>query len=95
MLARAAARAGRTVSYRVIVSNFDASFRVVAAGLGVSVVPVQVGAAYAQLLGIRIVPLSDAWADRRFAVCFRALDALQPAAQRLVEHLVARAAASE
>jgi hypothetical protein len=28
---------------------------------------------------------------RRFAVCFQGFDALQPAAQRLVEHLVARA----
>ncbi|WP_284619544.1 LysR family transcriptional regulator [Aquabacterium humicola] len=95
MLARAAARAGRTVSYRVIVSTFDASFRVVAAGLGVSVVPVEVGASYAQLLGLRIIPLTDAWAERRFAVCFRPLDTLPPAAQRLVEHLVARAAADE
>ena len=42
MLQRAAARVGRVVSYRVVVSNFDAAFRVVAANLGISVVPVEV-----------------------------------------------------
>ena len=43
MLQRAAARVGRTVTYRVIVSNFDAAFRVVAANLAISVVPIEVG----------------------------------------------------
>jgi DNA-binding transcriptional LysR family regulator len=94
MLQRAAARAGRTVSYRVIVSNFDAAFRVVAANLGVSVVPMEVGVPYAAMLGIRVIPLGDSWARRSFAVCFRDAQALQPAAQRLVEHLVARAVAA-
>ncbi len=91
MLQRAAARAGRTVSYRVIVSNFDAAFRVVAANLGVSVVPVEVAGPHAAMLGIRVIPLTDAWARRNFAVCFRDINALQPAAQRLVDHLVSRA----
>jgi DNA-binding transcriptional LysR family regulator len=92
MLQRAAARVGRTVSYRVIVSNFDAAFRVVAANLAISVVPVEVGASYAGMLGIKIIPLTDRWAERSFAVCFQKFDALQPASQRMVDHLVQRAA---
>jgi DNA-binding transcriptional LysR family regulator len=92
MLQRAAARAGKTMSYRVIVSSFDAAFRVVAAGLGISVVPLEVAGTYRQALGIEAIPLADAFAARRFAVCFRDFDALQPAARRLVEHLEARAA---
>jgi DNA-binding transcriptional LysR family regulator len=91
MLQRAAARAGRTVSYRVIVSNFDAAFRVVAANLGISVVPVEVGDAYRPTLGIQLIPLTDPWAQRRFIVCYRNFDALQPAAQRMVDHLAERA----
>ncbi|SAK83124.1 LysR family transcriptional regulator [Caballeronia hypogeia] len=91
MLQRAAAQAGKTMSYRVIVSSFDAAFRVVAAGLGVSVVPMEVAGAYRQALGVEAIPLSDAFAERRFVVCFRDFDALQPAAQRLVEHLETRA----
>ncbi|MDE1182781.1 LysR family transcriptional regulator [Paraburkholderia sp.] len=92
MLRRSAAQIGRTVSYRVIVSSFDAAFRVVAANLGISVVPQEVGESYARTLGIRIVPLTNEWAQRRFVVCCRDFDALQPAAQRMVEYLAARAA---
>jgi DNA-binding transcriptional LysR family regulator len=91
MLRRAAARAGETLAYRAIVSNFDAALRVVAAGLGISVIPAQVGERYGGMLGIRVVPLSDAWALRRFVVCYRDFDSLQPAAQRMVEYLHARA----
>jgi DNA-binding transcriptional LysR family regulator len=94
MLHRAAARSGRTVSYRAVVSNFDAAFRVVAANLAISVIPVEVGGPYATMLGVKLIPLTDAWAQRRFAVCFRDQEALQPAARRMVEHLVERAAAS-
>jgi DNA-binding transcriptional LysR family regulator len=92
MLHRAAARAGRTLPYRVVVSNFDAAFRVVAAGLGISVVPVEVGASYVRMLGIRLVPLADAWAQRRFVVCCRSFDTLTVPAQRMAQHLVQRAA---
>lgn len=93
MLQRAAARSGRTVSYRAVVSNFDAAFRVVAAKLAISVIPLEVGGQIASMLGVRLIPLTDAWAQRNFAVCFRDFDALQPAARRMVEHLVARARA--
>ncbi len=94
MLMRAAGRAGRAVSYRVIVSNFDAAFRVVAANLAISVVPVEVGGPYAKLLGVKLVPLADAWAQRRFVVCFQDIDGLPPASRRMVDHLVERAALS-
>jgi DNA-binding transcriptional LysR family regulator len=91
MLQRAAAKVGRTVSIRVIVSNFDAAFRVVAANLGVGVIPVEVGGRYAESLGVKLIPLTDAWAQRRFAICFQDMDALQPAVRRMVDHLVERA----
>jgi len=91
MLQRAAARAGRTIAYRVIVTNFDAAFRVVAANLGISVIPVEVSGLHATKFGVRMIALADAWAQRRFAVCFRTFDDLQPAAQRIVAHLVERA----
>ena len=88
---RAAARLGRSVVYRVIVSNFDAAFRVVGANLAVSVVPVEVSSPYAASLGIRVVPLSDAWARRRFVVCYHSAATLSPAAQRMVDYLAERA----
>jgi DNA-binding transcriptional LysR family regulator len=91
LLQRSAASDGRTVDYRAIVSNFDAAFRVVAANLGISVVPQEVGQTYARMLDVRTIALTDAWARRRFIVCFRAFETLQPAAQHMIEHLVARA----
>ncbi|MCG5075138.1 LysR substrate-binding domain-containing protein [Paraburkholderia tagetis] len=91
MLQRAAASAGKTLSYRVIVSSFDAAFRVVAAGLGISVVPVEVAETYQPALGVKVIKLTDEWAERRFVVCFRNRESLQPAAQRLVDYLAGRA----
>ncbi|MDE2287175.1 MAG: LysR family transcriptional regulator, partial [Burkholderiales bacterium] len=88
MLQQSAARMGRRLSYRVIVSNFDAAFRVVGANLAVSIVPQEVGEPYARTLGLKIIPLAETWAERRFAVCYRDFEALQPAARRMVEHLV-------
>ncbi len=93
MLHRAAARAGSAMTYRAVVSNFDASLRVVAANLAVSVIPRQV-TLRAHLDGVKAIPLTDAWAHRQFAVCFRRSEAQQPAVARLVEFLVARASAT-
>ena len=94
LLARAAAVEGKTLAHRVLVSNFDAALRVVRANLAISVVPREVAAPFAQTAPVRIVPLSDAWAQRRFAICYRDEQALSPAAQLLVQHL-ARASAHE
>ena len=94
LLARAAAVEGKTLAHRVLVSNFDAALRVVRANLAISVVPREVAAPFAQTAPVRIVPLSDAWAQRRFAICYRDEQALSPAAQLLVQHL-ARASAQD
>lgn len=89
-IARAAAKAGAQVNYRAIVSTFDASLRVVAAGLAVSIIPsVIVSRASAQ--GLVSVPLNEPWAKRRFALAYRNQVSLQPAAARLLEYLHARA----
>lgn len=74
-------------------SNFDAAFRVVAAKLGISVVPLEVGETYKRIFDVETIPLTDSWALRQFVVCFRDLEALQPAARRMVDHLSSRAKA--
>ena len=91
MLHRAAARAGRILSYRVVVSNFDAALRVVAANLGISVIPHQVSLMHVPRGEIKSIPLTDAWARRKFAVCFREPATLAPAASRMVEFLASKA----
>ncbi len=95
MLHRAAARTGRTIHYRVVVSSFYASLRVVAANLGISVIPRQVAAAAAAQGQVRLIELTDGWAQRRFALCFRDRAALPPAAARMVDFLGERAAQAD
>jgi DNA-binding transcriptional LysR family regulator len=94
MLQRAAARLGKTVNYRVVVSSFDAAFRAVNAKLGIAVVPMQLSQIYASAGHVRMIPLTDPWARRRFAACFREFDTLPPAARRMVEFLTACAASA-
>jgi DNA-binding transcriptional LysR family regulator len=77
------------------VTNFDAELRAVAAGLGISVTPMQVALRSAKAREISVVPLTDSWAKRRFAVCFRDPEALSPAASRMVEFLASKAASKE
>lgn len=95
LLHRCAARAGKPLRNRAVVSNFDAAFRVVGAGLGVSVVPQEISRLHAEAGRIVTVRLLDDWARRQFAVCFRRLDELSPAARRLLDYLEARSATDE
>ncbi|RYF80867.1 MAG: LysR family transcriptional regulator [Comamonadaceae bacterium] len=87
MLARAAAVIGQPVHYRAVVSTFDAALRCVRAGLGLAIVPKQIATASGDRAGIRILALKEAWAQRRFAICYRSHDQLSPAARLLVDHL--------
>jgi DNA-binding transcriptional LysR family regulator len=90
MLQRAAARLGRTLIHRIIVTNFEAALRVVRAGLAISLAPREVAERQSAAYGLHVIPLDEPWAHRRFIIFFRDLNTLSLAAQLLVEHLVAR-----
>jgi DNA-binding transcriptional LysR family regulator len=94
MLMRSAALSGKVLTYRAIVSTFDAAMRVVRAKLGISVVPKEIALPYAENFDLRVISLRDDWARRRFAVCYRDLATLSPAARLLVDFLAARADAA-
>ena len=85
-----AARLGRSLIHRVVVTNFEAALRVVRAGLAISLVPREVAEGPAAAYGLRIIPLAENWAQRRFIVCYRDAETLTPAARLLVEHLAAQ-----
>lgn len=87
MLQRAASKAGKRMRYRVVVSNFDAAFRVVGAGLGISVVPRQVSEMYVSAGNVRLVQLENEWAKRKFSIIHKPLGVLTPAALKLMEFL--------
>lgn len=94
VLQRAAALSGKALKYRVVVATFEAALRVVRAQLAISVLPAELCQSYAEAFGLRVIPLSDPWAQRRFAICFRDEAGLSAAARLLVRHLASQAEAS-
>jgi DNA-binding transcriptional LysR family regulator len=91
MLQREAGLLGKRLQHRVIVTNFEAAMRVVRADLAIAVVPREVTPLHAQAWGLKILPLVEPWARRRFVLCHRGEDTLTPAARMLLEALSAYA----
>jgi DNA-binding transcriptional LysR family regulator len=90
---RAAGALGLPLRLRIQVSGYDAMSLMVAAGMGIGVLPRQSARLYLSSLGIRAVALDEPWVWRQLVVCVRSLDALSPAARSLVDHLCAEASA--
>ncbi len=91
MLQRAAAQLGRSISHRVVVSNFESALRVVRAELAISVVPHEIGQVYAQTYRLALLPLDEAWSTRQMILLYRGTQTLSPAAVSLLEFLRERA----
>jgi len=90
-LQRGAADAGQPLRLRMQVTGYDALCLMVAAGLGVGVMPQGSAELYRRQLAIRVIALDEPWAARRLALCVRSMDALPTVARQLVEHLQADA----
>jgi molybdate transport repressor ModE-like protein len=83
-VAAQAARLGRTMRCKVRLRSFEAVCRLVASGAGVAIVP---AAALRAEHALRVVKLSDAWAERKLLICVRELAALPTYARELVAAL--------
>ena len=88
MLTRAATETGRTLNWRINVTSFDAACAMIAAGLGVGIVPRAATTPYIRSLSLVSIGLSDAWARRQLFLCTRANSPLPSAARLLFEHLL-------
>ena len=86
-LHRAAGELGLPLRLRIQVSGYDAMSLMVAAGMGIGVLPRLSARLYLSALNVRAVTLDEPWAHRQLVVCVRSLDALSPAARSLVDHL--------
>ena len=82
-----AARLGARLRFRARLNNFDAICQMVAAGIGVAVLPEIAARRCARSMKIAVVRIRDSWADRQLAICARSFKALPKPAQQLVEHL--------
>jgi DNA-binding transcriptional LysR family regulator len=83
----AARQAGRALRLRIHVPDFDAVCRMVQAGMGVGVLPLQVFEAMGRQLGLAAVALEDEWAARSLVIVVRDSAALSPVSRLLFDHL--------
>ncbi|ABD86349.1 LysR substrate-binding domain-containing protein [Rhodopseudomonas palustris] len=86
-LARQAARLGARLRFRARLKDFDAICQMVAAGVGVAVVPEAAAARCARSMPLAVLRIRDPWASRKLVICVRSLKALPKPAQQLAEHL--------
>jgi DNA-binding transcriptional LysR family regulator len=92
LLRRQAALLGRIPNHRIQVSSIDAACRIVAAGLGLAVLPREVAVPHAGAGRLALVTLKEAWARRSFVVVTRP-QPLQSASARLLAQFLREAAA--
>jgi DNA-binding transcriptional LysR family regulator len=78
---------GRRLKLRIQVRSFDAMCQMVAAGLGVAVLPADAVRALVRSLDLRQIPLKDPWARRQLLIGVRDVEGLPRHARQLVEHL--------
>ena len=87
LITRAAADQGLQPRLRMKVTGYDALCLMVAAGLGIGILPEGSARIYMGTLPLRCIRLAEPWAERQLMLCVRSQDALSPVAQLLVEHL--------
>ena len=87
LTSRAAANAGRPLRLRVQVRSFDAMCQMIAARLGVGVLPLAACKERLGPRGLKAVHLTDDWAHRHLMLGYSAARPLSAAARLMVEHL--------
>ena len=88
-LALESGQTGKPLRIRIHVRSFDAMCQMVAAGLGIAVLPVTAVQPLVQALGLRKLELSDDWVHRELLLAARDLGALARPARSLLDHLAA------
>ena len=89
-LSSAASGFGRSLKTRFQVRSFEGVCQMVAAGLGVSVLPLAAAEAQLRTNNIKAIPLTDCWADRTMWVVVRDVTELSAPAKALHDLLRSR-----
>jgi DNA-binding transcriptional LysR family regulator len=84
----ATAASGGRLKLRIQVRSFDAMCLMVAAGLGIGVLPDAAVRPHLRSMGLHNIGLSEAWAHRELLICARDLNALPKPARLFVNYLV-------
>jgi len=91
LTSRAAAECGRPLRMRVQVRSFDAMCQMIAARLGVGVLPLAACKETPGPRGLKAVRLIDSWAQRQLMMGYSASRQLSAAARLMADHLLAPA----
>jgi DNA-binding transcriptional LysR family regulator len=86
-IAKHAAQLGMRFRFRARLRDFDAICQMVAADVGIAVVPEAAARRCAQSMPIAIVRIRDGWANRRLVICARNFRMLPRPAKQLVDYL--------
>jgi DNA-binding transcriptional LysR family regulator len=86
-IAKHAASLGARLRFRARLRDFDAICQMVAAGVGIAVVPEAAARRCARSMPIMMIKIRDPWANRRLAICARSFKTLPRPAKQLVEFL--------
>ena len=87
LTSRAAEKEGQHMHMRVQVRSFDAMCHMIAAGLGIGVLPLGACASQVEALKLKVIPLQDSWANRKLVIAFNPQRALSPSAELLLSAL--------
>jgi DNA-binding transcriptional LysR family regulator len=82
-----AARLGVRFHFRARLRDFDAICQMVAADVGIAVVPEAAARRCARSMPIAIVRIRDPWANRRLVICARGFKSMSRPAKQLVDYL--------
>ncbi|SDE08239.1 LysR substrate-binding domain-containing protein [Paraburkholderia lycopersici] len=83
----ATSAAGKRLKLRIQVRSFDAMCQMVAAGLGVAVLPDAAVSPHLRSMGLRKLELNEEWATRELLFCARDFRALPKPARLLIQFL--------
>lgn len=78
---------GRSLDFRIQVNSFDSICMLVAAGVGIGIIPRSSALRHARTLKLNIVALTDPWARRESKIVSRAQAPLPRIAVELIRHL--------
>lgn len=86
-LSKIATLLGQSIQFRIQVGSFDAACRMVAAGVGISIIPKSAARRLQRSLRMHVVRINKDWARRDLKIVTRSAVALAPPSRMLFEHL--------
>jgi DNA-binding transcriptional LysR family regulator len=78
---------GRRLKVRIQVRSFDAMCQMVAAGMGVAILPVEAIRPHVRSMNLKQIALEDPWASRRLLICLRDANVVPRHVRALIDHL--------